>query len=184
MRSLKELNLCIGEILDVKENTHDVKCMLVKILPQRSSSTLSPNDNNNLPSDLKSPTGTDLKLDSRKGEKGQKFMAFNVKSEVMDKNQPLGVAFRAMLIKRRNYLSTEKVMILMRGSKCCGRFEVGVPHPKGGKSPHLHPAPRKVAPNPPFFGTQPPAPGRLAGSSAASQQGCRAKSGAWQKVAV
>ena len=47
-----------------------------------------------------------------------------------------------------------------------------------GKSPHLHPAPRKLGPNPPFFGAQPPAPGRLAGSSAAPQWGRGAKSGA------
>ena len=47
-----------------------------------------------------------------------------------------------------------------------------------GKSPHLHPAPRKLDPNPPFFGAQPPAPGRLAGSSAAPQWGRGAKSGA------
>ena len=47
VRSLKELNSRMGEILDIKEDIHDVKCMLVKVLPQRSSSTLPSNGNNN-----------------------------------------------------------------------------------------------------------------------------------------
>ena len=82
----------MGEILDMKEDIHDVKCMLVKVLPQRSSSTLPSNDdNNNVPSELKSVTGTDRELDSRKGEKGQKQRLFNVNSEVMNKKQPLSV---------------------------------------------------------------------------------------------
>ena len=91
VKSLKELNSRMGKILDMKEDIHDVKCMLVKVLPQRSSSTLPSNGNNNVPNESKSVTGTDRELDSRKGEKGQKLRVFNVNSEVMDKKHPLSV---------------------------------------------------------------------------------------------
>ena len=66
-------------------------CMLVKVLPQRSSSTLPSNGNTNVPSESKSVTGTDRELDSRKGENGQKLRVFNVNSEAMDRKQPLSV---------------------------------------------------------------------------------------------
>ena len=86
LRSLKELNARMREILDMKDDFHDVKCMLVKVLPERSPSSLPSNDN--LPRESKSLTGTDRELDPRKSEKRQKRNIFNVNSEVGTRSYP------------------------------------------------------------------------------------------------